>query len=295
MTIPKSPPFYTYLREERQFSFLLAHLLMQKGDALARFIDLIREREPGIPPIEPLNLEEAEVYVEFAQLRDYWDSLARDESGSLATKAQANAKKRDFVLRLFQTVPNLRFLAHDDLPLDPEEFNAHFMGQAGSRIAKDVASPGLWSVKSLSDQFAGTPDVFLDLCRLKWSFNIKPDVVIRIPGLPTLCIEAKLESGEGVYPTARPEIALVESAGGVGKRVRQFELQQFLFEQLLGEPCVPVVVQKLSSDSAEGCVVTWGEVMRSIADPEQADNSIPFVRYLIDKNRFLKASPANKS
>ena len=38
------PPFYQFLREERQFCAVLAHLLMQKGGNLRAFIELLNSR-----------------------------------------------------------------------------------------------------------------------------------------------------------------------------------------------------------------------------------------------------------
>ena len=72
--------FYTFLREERQFCFLFAFVLMQKGDAVSRFLDLIRQRQsPGeavLPTPSGDALNRAEVYVEYAYLRDRWNSLS---------------------------------------------------------------------------------------------------------------------------------------------------------------------------------------------------------------------------
>jgi hypothetical protein len=66
--------------------------------------------------------------------------------------------------------------------------------------------------------------------KLKWSFRIKPDIVIVMPGQKPLCIEAKLLSPEGHYPTMKAEAVLFDAHFQIpNHRVRQLELQEFLF------------------------------------------------------------------
>jgi len=99
-------PFYTFLREERQFSFLLGFFLMQKGDAISRFLDLVRQRQgPSEAVLQTPStdaLDKAEVYVEYTYLRDRWDSL---KTG--VERPQANQAKRDFIDVLLRRIPSL--------------------------------------------------------------------------------------------------------------------------------------------------------------------------------------------
>lgn len=293
---PSSParPFYTLVREERQFSFLLAHLLMQRGPNLGRFVGLINDLLPPATGPLPLDqLDEAEIYVEYAYLRDHWDSILKgtQENGRLTPRGRrkANEEKRAFILQLFRRVPSLQELAASNLPADPASFNAHFMGIAGSRITGDVASPALWSVKALKEGFGTNRDVFRDLCKLKWSFRIKPDLVIWIPGAPILCIEAKLESGEGTYPTGG-EAKIFDEVLGARVRVGQFELQKFMFSTLMATPCVPVVIQKREPSGQPDCpTLTWAAVLDTLATAEELNKSIPFVNRLISENSALRA------
>lgn len=291
-------PFYTFLREERQFSFLLAHFLMQRGNALQRFIQLVNSRLDAGKRISSAPLDHAEVYVEYAYLRDRWDSFLADEkhAGKRATKEvrdRANARKRKFIVELFERVPDLHHLAHVDLPSEVAAFNEYFMGPAGRAIVNDIASPGLWSVSWLGDRFVEPPKVFRAMCCLKWSFHIKPDLVIQL-GDKVIFVEAKLESPEGSYPTG-PDAKIFDNVPNAGKRVGQFQLQKFMFENLLGKQhCQPVVVQKAprllpdGSFPTDPVVLTWAEVLGAVADELQLGHSIPFVKRLVDKNRTLK-------
>ena len=300
MTKLTDRPFYTFLREERQFSFLLAFFLMQKGDALTRFLDLIRSRPGGehLPTPQTAALDEAEVYVEYAFLRDRWDSFLRVDgiTGALAPGArhQANLDKKAFIETLFRRVPSLVPLADIVKPDSESEFNAYFMGKAGARIIRDIASPALWSVTALRDNFRTDPRVFLDLCKLKWSFRIKPDLVIDIPGLPPICVEAKLASGEGSYPTGKETLIFDEVFGNRLERVGQFQLQKFMFATLLDRPCLPVVVQKLyPTTQIADPVLIWGEVLSDLVQAGGLDAAIPFVSKLVNENALLLSSYAS--
>ncbi|HEU0075990.1 MAG TPA: hypothetical protein VFS30_18495 [Dehalococcoidia bacterium] len=186
-------PFYEFVREERMFCATFAHLLMTGNENLLSFLDLLSERVSPERRIDTRSVDEAELYLEFTYLRDHWNSLARD-----------NDKKRDLLTRLLGHVPSLEFVAQT-LPDDISELNRRFMGRRGAQIKLDIVMPGQWSVRALYDEFKTMPEVFRDLCRFKWSFNIKPDLVILLPGTSPICIEAKLESGEGFYPANSTE------------------------------------------------------------------------------------------
>lgn len=294
-TNPTDRRFYTFVREERQFSFLLAFFLMQKGGGLRQFIQLVAHNASGRLMRLPTNseLDDAEVYVEYAYLRDYWDSVLGRTADKLGGREAANNRKKEYLQSLFRRVLSLAPLASEVLPEPVHEFNAHFMDAAGSRIKRDVASPALWSVGSLAKRFGGQPKIFRDLCKLKWSFHIKPDVVIEIPGLPAICVEAKLESGEGSYPTGK-EAVVFDDVVGRGNRVGQFELQRFMFRELLGRECLPVVVQKhYPAGVSDYPVVIWGEVFSAMIASGGLTTSIPFVTRLTGENTVLLQSYAD--
>jgi len=193
--------YYQFVREERLFCAALAHLLMQKGSNLTTFLQLVNAKSPADSQLPLTRIDEAEVYVEFAFLRDYWHGLARD-----------NDAKRRFIFDLFSRVDRLRHYESDSFPSVIGEFNGTFMGSPGTRIRNDIVYPGRWSVTGLFERFGARPDEFRDFCRFKWSFNIKPDVVVLLPGSKPLCVEAKFESKEGRYPTSSSDCVAFDAA-----------------------------------------------------------------------------------
>lgn len=278
------PPFYQFLREERQFCAVLAHLLMQKGGNLRAFIELLNSR-PAMSAAMPLGrLDEAEIYIEFAYLRDLWDGFG---AGPGRSRAEANDLKRNFLREAFKRLGISDAVSvHLSLPL--EEMNRKFAPRQAIKF--DIASPHHWEVAGLHALEISHTDFTL-LCKLKWSFNIKPDLVILVPGSSPLCIEAKLESREGFYPRSKLEVA--PFADRAVPRIRQFELQEFMFRELLQMPAQHVVVAKNIPQGTQGAdadapptpVVTWVEALSRM----DMGGSIPFVKKLFDENRTIRA------
>ena len=236
---------------------------------------LIYEKLQTTSAFTTLDLEGAQVYTEFSFLRDHWKTLGND-----------NDVKRRHILDLLSTVPLLARYSAENLPPEIADFNAVFMGERGRRINKDIAFPGLWSVLALHEKFGGNVVEFRDFCRFKWAFNIKPDIVVLVPGSQPICIEAKLESGEGHYPTNRAEQSLFNSIFGeeLG-RVRQLELQQFMFGNLLESPCRSVVIGKTPFiTDAPNVFVSWEETFSRL----DMGQSLPFVRNLLENNQYLR-------
>ncbi len=275
--ILRETPFYRFVREERLFCTTLVHLLLQRGRNLKDFLELVNSRLPG-PAIDTSQLAEAEVYIEFTRLRDHWNSLGRD-----------NTAKRDLIFDLLERAGGLtRHL--DSVPEGIAEFNQFFMGHRGRRILRDIVYPGSWSVATLAERFEGQPQAFRDFCRFKWAFNIKPDIVVLIPGSGPLCIEAKLESGEGQYPASQGERAIFDRMfGRGGGRVQQVELQRFMFERLLATPCHLLTIGRTPVGRAEKRSQTpflaWTEAFQAL----DVAASIPYVHKLIGENVHLRA------
>ena len=218
--------FYQFVREERFFCSILAHLLMQDGGNLQSFLDLVGEKTGDRPLLKAADVQRTEIYLEFSFLRDYWEGLGRN-----------NDAKRRFIFDSLSKIESLRHYGQNDFPEEIREFNGHFMGERGRRIRKDIVFPGQWTVEALFQKFRHVPDQFRDFCRFKWSFNIKPDIVLLIPGAKPICIEAKLESGEGHYPTRRQECERFDELFGEEQgHVGQIELQRFMFAALLDSP-----------------------------------------------------------
>jgi len=267
----KPGEFYKFVREERLFCAVLAHLVMQKGDNLRRFIDLVYSKLGRAPFPPNASLEAAEFYLEFSYLRDYWFSLGKD-----------NHAKRDLIFELFTRVPALDHLSPSDFPVEISDFNEIFMGPRGKQIRRDIVSPGRWDVQSLHGHFKESAEVFHALCSFKWAFNIKPDLVILIPEHRTICIEAKLESGVDRYPSTGAEKALFDSTfGREQRRVDQVELQKFLFDTLLQNPSDAVLVGRKEPRSGfHDAFLSWREVF----DRLDTSSAHIFVQKLIAEN-----------
>ena len=263
--------FYQFVREERFFCSILAHLLMQEGPNLQSFLDLVSEKTGDRPLVKAADVQHAEIYLEFSFLRDYWDSLGRD-----------NGAKRRFIFDSLSKIKSLRHYGQHDFPEEIHKFNGYFMGDRGSRIQKDIVFPGQWTVEALFQKFRHVPDQFRDFCRFKWSFNIKPDIVLLIPGAKPICIEAKLESSEGRYPTRRRECERFDELFGEEQgRVGQIELQRFMFAALLDSPCESLF---LGRNPGSGPSLTWHEAFEAL----DLSSSIGFVRALVEENRHIR-------
>jgi hypothetical protein len=267
--------FFRFVREERLFCAILTHLLLQSGTNLRAFVDLIASRVRDGADLKEADFGGAEVYVEFTFLRDYWNSLGKD-----------NKRKVTTVFDLLSRVESLSGYKRADFPDSISDFNGFFAGSWGRRISKDFVSPGRWSVEALAEQFSDEPEVFRDFCRFKWSFNIKPDVVVLLPGSRALCVEAKLESGEGKYPSGRREAEIFDTVFGVRKgRVHQVELQRFMFTTLLDMPCEFVFLGREAGPPVDALALSWSEVF----DRLDLSRSLGYVEKLIRENEHLRA------
>ena len=269
--------FYRFVREERLFCATLAHLLMQRGPNLGNFLRLVNGRLPEGSCLPTTRLEEAQVYVEFTFLRDSWNLLGKN-----------NDEKRERIFTLLSRVPGLGHYKSECFPNTIPEVNAFFLGSRGAKIVSDIVYPGRWSVSTLFERFGKNREEFRNFCRFKWSFNIKPDMVVLLVGSQPLCIEAKLESPEGWYPSSAQERAIFENLLGQGKgRVRQIELQRFMFEHLLASPCQTILIGRTApvggGEDAPVLFLCWKEVFQEL----DLDSSVPYVRKLIEENRHL--------
>ncbi|MGK2966655.1 MAG: hypothetical protein ACSLFM_13780 [Tepidiformaceae bacterium] len=286
-------PFFEFLREERVFCATLAHLLMTRGSNVETFIDLVNQQLDGDSKISTNHPADAEIYLEFSFVRDWWDGLGTASAGG--TRTSANAAKHSLLLELMRRIPTLHDLA-ESLPgaSDPAAFNRRFRDST-RLIANDIASPVHWTLSAIASLTQGNPPAFRDLCRLKWAFNIKPDLIIMLPDATPVCVEAKLESAEDTYPSGQADCSKFDSVVGAGQRVGQIELQQFLFRYLLDRPCQAVVVTKVprsrpahSLENAPVPVLSWGKVFSHL----DHGDSIPFVHRFLSANKHLEISYA---
>ena len=196
-------PYWMFNREERNYAALLYTALLS-GDNLDRFL-----RHVGCT--FPVVRDEVGVYVEYAYLRDLWL-----ESGG------SNDEKRRLIIELLDT-EDVKVLAG----ASTLEWNQHF----GVNSPDFIQSPATWQLRKFHLNIESTEDL-LATCKFKWSFKIKPDVVIHTSNDHAIVIEAKYKSREGRYPADKNEIAIFRA-----RRldiVRQTALQKYLFEELLG-------------------------------------------------------------
>jgi hypothetical protein len=113
-------------------------------------------------------------------------------------------------------------------------------------------------------------------------------MVVLLEGSQPLCVEAKLESREGWYPSRAQENAIFDDLFGPGRgRVGQIALQQFMFKHLLASPCQSILIGRTAPVGGGGDVpvlfLYWKEVFQEL----DLASSVPYVRKLIEENRHL--------
>jgi hypothetical protein len=238
-------PYWDMCREERNFVALLYSALLQKGN-LSRFLDNLHQR--GIAGGEWItDVETIEVYVEFSLLRDLWDRTRPDPATALNT-----------IYGLLGTPP-----------FTPEqntlEFNSGLVG--GPPSSTWIQNPGRWSIAKIDQLIpAGHDRDFLRACKFKWSFNVKPDMVMQQhEGNRAIVVEAKFASPLGRYPSSAQEKAIF--AQRHLPRVTQLDIQRFLFEEVLGVTYVPLMIKekrgKVPSDPT--CSeITWTDAFAGL-------------------------------
>ncbi|MBN2271027.1 MAG: hypothetical protein JXN61_10455 [Sedimentisphaerales bacterium] len=219
-------------REERNFAAVLYYLLLKPGN-MERFLELI---DKNIQIVQ----EQFGVYVEYSYLRDLWNKL------------QGNDQKRGLI-KSFLTLKCDQGVFEKSIV----EFN-RFFGAVPKASEHDIQSPGTWSLPSFAEHISDNDDL-LNVCKFKWSFKAKPDIVIHTSKDSAICIEAKSESGEGSYPAKSEEKRIFEQRGI--RRIGQTELQKYFMEDLLGVRTHFVFLIKKGKPSSESHkIVTWKKV-----------------------------------
>ena len=226
-------------REERNLAAILYHVLLMDGN-LQRFL---RRIECGFT----IKVDEMAIYFEYSYLRDLWFNMGM-EGG--------NKAKRGLIYR-FLKPSNIDALEQ----MSVHEFNSYF-GAVPSASEEYIQSPGNWSIGKYRKTIADN-DEFLKTCRFKWAFNAKPDIVIHTSHDYAICIECKLESGEGVYPTKPSEIA--EFRNRNLKPVAQTSLQKYIMENLLGiQTQFVFLVRKQASKSHTHATLLWEDAFSGL-------------------------------
>ena len=225
-------------REERNYAAILYAALCQKGNP-ERFLKLL-----GIN--EPISGDFG-IFFEYAFIRDLWNSIKREEAG----------ETKKTVIRENLRISNLdRILA-----MSAREMNETF--GVGGKVSKDfIQYPGRWSISRFNDQFTDNQD-FMKVCMFKWAFNIKPDIVIHLSKDRAVCIEAKNESGEGVYPESEIDRKVFKdrNIGSIG----QLNVQKYMLEDLLGlKTDFFYLIPRKRTGTSPTPVITWAEAFSTL-------------------------------
>lgn len=243
--------YHVFNREERNHVAILYHLLLSGSQNLNSFLGL-----DGIG-VKDLDPTKAEVYFEFAYLRDRWKRLSNDE-------------------RKVWLLEKLEVPAADPLwSCSIEDFNRVFSPRGGASKER-IQSPANWMPASTSGM---VPDRLRRVYLMKWCFNLKPDLVVITSDGLVVCVEAKLESGEDQYTAELPN----------GERYiqSQRQCQELMFTELLEVPrdkYKPVLLVRRISKRRAGSQVAWSKVYGVI----QHSDSHPFVKRWLAENQVYK-------
>lgn len=179
--------YFKINREERNLCAILFHTLLI-GNNLKLFLNKI---DCDFPIID----SEKSIYLEYAFIRDIWENI-RIENG---INGGNNIKKKIILDTLdLSNTSDLEKMSISD-------FNNFFVQSMTRKpSSNEIESPGNWSVAKFDENVHDNSE-FLRICKFKWSFNAKPDIVINTSNNQAICIEGKFKSGEGIYPTNSTE------------------------------------------------------------------------------------------
>ncbi|MDA3950799.1 MAG: hypothetical protein PF508_16450 [Spirochaeta sp.] len=229
----RNPHYYEITREERNYAAIFFAALCKEENA-SRFLKACGMTEEIGPDFG--------LYFEYAYLHDLWNAIRSEEI------------RKEIIKQ------NLPIQGIEDILQSPvREINQQFGAVEAS--SEEIQYPGGWSMGKYDQNFPDNKD-FLRICRFKWAFNIKPDIVIHLNRDKALCIEAKYESGEGYYPSITEEVAIFERRSI--PRVGQMELQKYMMEDLLGiEMDFMFLVSKKQSSETHR-IATWAEAFEAL-------------------------------
>lgn len=238
--IESNEKYYNFNREERNLAAIFYHtLLMDKN--LDKFLNKIEYTGP-------FNNNDVEIYFEYAYLRDRWSLIDKDD----------DVTKKKLILDILN--PENK---HELEKRKPDDFNKYF-GAKRAPSSDFIVSPANWSITSFDNTIKDNMD-FEKACIFKWCFNAKPDIVIQTSSTKAICIEAKLESGIGSYPTSASEKKIFRDRGC--RYMNQLELQRILMEEILGfeTKYVTIVKNKPRKTKDNSCQsITWDEVFAGV-------------------------------
>ncbi len=243
-----SPNYCEINREERNYAAILFAALCKPGNA-ERFL-----RECGFSAnIGP----DFGIYFEYSYLRDLWANIHDEEMKKRIIRCHLPIRDVDRILEMSLKEINITF------------------GVGGEPSSEFIQYPGKWAITKYTANFPDNND-FLNICKFKWSFNIKPDIVIHIDKDHAVCIEAKYESGEGFYPAAEAEKAIFRYRGLA--YVGQMELQKYMMEDLLGIRTDFMFLVFKKEISITHKVISWREAFECMDQNEMPQFTRQMVR-----------------
>ena len=249
--------FASFNREERNLVAIFFHTLLI-GDNLNQFLARADIDLPVVP-------EEYGIFFEYSYLRDLWATLTNDDD------------KRRLVLEFSGVKDPARFVDESIL-----SFNQTF-GASPNPSASEIQSPSRWSISRYESSF-NDDEEFLAVTKFKWSFNIKPDLVIHLSRNSCICIEAKVASGEGEYPNKSQEKEIFRRRDLA--RVRQTDLQRFMMEELLGYEAIFLYLSPGKAGSSSHRGLSWQEAF----DAMETSSLPPFALETLRANNAIDAA-----
>ena len=238
----QNTPYYEICREERNLCALLYHLLLKDRGNFKKFMKLIGAQS--------YNQEDVQIYLEFAYLRDIWKRFGEIDS------EKKNLRRRQFILNALQIEDHSKLRN-----CTVEEFNAAFTSRPSKKV---IQSPSRWSITSFDGLFSkgektekGDQDLFEEVAKFKWCFNVKPDIVIFTAKDKVISIEAKFESSEAKYPSSNRDKAIFNERNL--QFATQTEIQKKMFQILGIEARQALITKKGNGDS-----YSWKDVFRDM-------------------------------
>lgn len=248
--IAKIDPNYCEInREERNYTAILFTVLCKVENTI-KFLNRCGFNVHTLGP-------DFGIYFEYSFLRDLWFQISDNETKKAIIRNLLPIKDIDVIL---------------NKPI--VDINRIF-GTSGKPSTEYIESPSNWAITKYSDNF--DDEDFIKVCMFKWSFNIKPDIVIHIDKNTALCIEAKYESGEGQYPSSqKDQIIFTERKIN---RVGQTKLQKYMMEELLGIKTKFMFLVSKSTNSASHEIINWRETFEIL----DTSGLPPFAKQMIQK------------
>jgi hypothetical protein len=246
--------YYRINREERNLAAILYHLLLFDNN-LKKFLVQINSTFP-------IKEKETGIYFEYAFIRDLWNKIGND-----------NDLKRKVILDFLKPTNRTELEK-----LSCYDFNMYF-GATRTLSVKQIASPSNWSIRHF-DKYFPDKDEFLKVCRFKWCFNAKPDIVIHTSCDTAICIETKFESKEGKYPSNQIEKIIFKRRGL--PLIGQLSVQKQLMEEILGVHTQYVFLVEKKPNPTTPEIWSWSEVFANL----DTTHCLAFIKVWLKLPRF---------